>query len=127
MNGKIAASGNVNSLLIEDEEKARTMILSGRNFCYYGLFQGCTSLTQAPELPATTLAEGCYSNMFEGCSNLNTIKLGYTGNFADAPTDAFTDWVSGVASTGTFYYNGDDKTTGPSAIPDWWTVSPWVR
>ena len=31
------------------------------NFCYNGMFNGCTSLTQAPALPATTLANGCYS------------------------------------------------------------------
>ena len=92
------------------------------NYCYSYMFSGCDSLTTAPELPATTLAEGCYQTMFSGCSNLNTIKLGYTGNFADAPSDAFSNWVSGVASTGTFYYNGSDTTTGTSAIPTGWTV-----
>ena len=54
MTGKIAASGNVNSLLEEDEEAARTMSLKGKG--YYSMFAGCRSLTQAPELPATTLA-----------------------------------------------------------------------
>ena len=39
-------------------------------YCYDSMFQGCTSLTQAPELPATTLAEYCYSNMFKGCTSL---------------------------------------------------------
>ena len=38
--------------------------------CYSSLFQGCTSLTQAPELPATTLASNCYSGMFYGCTSL---------------------------------------------------------
>ena len=36
------------------------------------MFQGCTSLTTAPELPATTLADWCYSNMFNGCTSLTT-------------------------------------------------------
>ena len=63
--------------------------------------------------------------MFNGCSNLNTIKLGYTGNFADATYGAFNYWVSGVASTGTFYYNGGDYTEGESAIPTGWSVSGW--
>ena len=40
------------------------------NFCYDSMFQGCTSLTQAPELPATTLANNCYSSMFYGCTSL---------------------------------------------------------
>ena len=39
-------------------------------YCYYDMFNGCTSLTQAPALPATTLAEGCYVGMFEGCTGL---------------------------------------------------------
>lgn len=40
--------------------------------CYAGIFQGCTSLTTAPALPATTLANGCYSCMFYGCTTLAT-------------------------------------------------------
>ena len=63
------ASGNVNSLLEEDEETARTMSLENRQFCYTGLFSG-TLLTKAPELPATTLAYGCYAMMFQWCTLL---------------------------------------------------------
>ena len=40
--------------------------------CYYGMFYGCTSLTTAPSLPATTLAERCYYGMFYGCTSLTT-------------------------------------------------------
>ena len=40
------------------------------NECYYKMFKNCTSLTSCPALPATTLAYGCYSNMFDGCTNL---------------------------------------------------------
>ena len=38
--------------------------------CYNQMFFGCTSLTKAPALPATTLADWCYSNMFNGCTSL---------------------------------------------------------
>ena len=72
MTGKIAASGNVNSLLEEDPNIARTMSLAGKDYCYYSMFLGCSSLTTAPELPATTLANNCYSDMFYGCSSLTT-------------------------------------------------------
>ena len=34
------------------------------------MFQGCTNLTTAPDLPATTLAKACYSGMFKECENL---------------------------------------------------------
>ena len=40
------------------------------NSCYQYMFQGCTSLTQAPALPATTLANTCYQYMFQGCTAL---------------------------------------------------------
>ena len=39
-------------------------------YCYYRKFQNCTSLTQAPELPATTLAYVCYGSMFYNCTSL---------------------------------------------------------
>ena len=38
--------------------------------CYYGMFRDCTSLTKAPELPATTLAVSCYDSMFTRCTSL---------------------------------------------------------
>ena len=44
-----------------------TMLASN---CYDSMFYGCTSLTHAPALPATTLAEGCYSAMFWNCTGL---------------------------------------------------------
>ena len=39
---------------------------------YYSMFSGCKSLTSAPKLPATTLAVGCYSSMFSGCKSLTS-------------------------------------------------------
>ena len=44
-----------------------TTLASG---CYNGMFEGCEALTSAPSLPATTLATACYSSMFYGCSSL---------------------------------------------------------
>ena len=40
------------------------------NLSYGSMFVSCTSLTTAPELPATRLAEFCYENMFSNCSGL---------------------------------------------------------
>ena len=64
--GTVAASGNIMSLL--DKTCALTEIPS--NSCFYLLFALCENLTSAPELPATTLAEGCYANMFKQCTSL---------------------------------------------------------
>ena len=43
------------------------------SYCYSNMFQGCTSLTTAPSLPATTLANNCYYSMFQGCTSLTTV------------------------------------------------------
>ena len=80
--GEFEASGNVNSLLEEDPNIARTMSLEGRQFCYVCLFSGA-ALTTAPELPATTLAYGCYAMMFQNCSLLTQAPVLPTEYLAD--------------------------------------------
>ena len=59
---------NCTSLTIAPELPATTLTRS----CYNDMFYGCTSLTIAPELSATTLAEYCYIGMFQGCASLTT-------------------------------------------------------
>ena len=85
------------------------------------MFYGCTSLTQAPELPATNLAEWCYYGMFYRCTNLNYIKMMATDISA---SKCLNNWVKGVSSTGTFVKNKDATwdVTGTSGIPESWTV-----
>ena len=68
MAGSIAASGNVMSLV--DQSCQTTTIPC--DFCFSNLFNGCTSLTSAPTLPATTLTTYCYSMMFLNCHSLTT-------------------------------------------------------
>lgn len=79
MSGKIAASGNIMSLL--DKTCQSTTI--SNNYCYYNMFRDCTSLTTAPELPATTLNDGCYQSMFYGCTGLK-ISATQTGEYTTA-------------------------------------------
>ena len=52
--------------------------LDGR--CYESMFQGCTSLTTAPALPATTLTDSCYRNMFSGCTSIK-LSTTQTGDY----------------------------------------------
>ena len=89
--------------------------------CYAGMFQGCGSLVNAPELPAATLVDKCYEGMFRGCSSLNYIKCLATDISA---TDCTTNWVYGVASYGLFIKatNMEDWTVGVNGIPNGWTV-----
>ena len=91
--------------ILEAPELPATTLADG---CYEFMFEGCTNLLTAPNLPATILATNCYRAMFKQCSSLNSVKIGYEGNFDSA---YFDNWVTGVALTGTFYYNGDDTLT----------------
>ena len=71
LTGKVAASGSVMSLV--NTSNLAMDIPSVTSYYFYRLFEGCTALTSAPELPATTLAKGCYDSMFSGCTNLTTV------------------------------------------------------
>ena len=64
--------------------------------CYYYMFYGCTSLTQAPALPATTLANYCYRGMFFGCTSL---KL--SSSKTDEYTQEYRIPSSGTGTTAT--------------------------
>ena len=104
--GTIAASGNVMSLV--DKTCDSTTIPNNNCFinlfencsimttapelpaivlklaCYSGMFMGCTSLTAAPELPAPSLADGCYTAMFYGCSKLTVAPALPSPSLADS-------------------------------------------
>lgn len=93
--------------------------------CYEGMFDNCSGLIKAPELPAKILTQRCYYRMFYLCSNLNYIKMLATDISAN---DCLWDWVEGVSSTGTFVKSKDatwDTTPGAlgtSGVPAGWTV-----
>lgn len=65
---KVACTGDIRTLL--DWEYYKTV--DTQNARFYNLFDHCTALTSAPELPAENLANYCYKSMFYGCSSLKT-------------------------------------------------------
>ena len=68
LSAKAGCSGNLNTLL----EHSNPPTTLSTNNSYMSMFNGCTNLTTAPALPATTLAVGCYGMMFWGCTSLTT-------------------------------------------------------
>ena len=81
------------------------------------MFYGCTSLTTAPELPATSLADNCYYHMFYGCSSLADVKVN------SETIIYFTDWLGKVSPSGTITINRNAwYTTGSSSVPSGWTI-----
>ena len=65
--GKIEAWHNVMSLYRANDFATYNTAMK---YSFKYLFYGCTSLTKAPALPATTLAIRCYQYMFLGCTSL---------------------------------------------------------
>lgn len=65
----ISCIGNIENLLdyATVESGAHPSMAPG---CYFAMFSDCTSLTQAPTLPATMLTIACYIAMFSGCTAL---------------------------------------------------------
>ena len=59
-------SGDIMSLI--DSVQALSVIPS--SYCFKSLFQWCSGLISAPDLPATTLTESCYYLMFYRCTRL---------------------------------------------------------
>ena len=87
-------------------------------YCYDGMFGGCTNLTTAPELPATTLTNSCYYQMFYNCTSLNYIKCLATDMSA---TDCISDWTYNVCPIGTFVKDPNATwSIGASGIPNGW-------
>ena len=86
--------------------------------CYERMFIGCESLTKAPELPATTLAGYCYAYMFSGCHSLKEVRI----SAATTAKDALRNWLKDVSATGDFYCdpNATIFPTGTSGIPANW-------
>ena len=65
----IKCIGNIENLLDYAIVESGKHPIMG-DYCYKSMFSNCTSLTQAPELPATTLMVSCYDHMFSGCTSL---------------------------------------------------------
>ena len=93
-------------------------------YCYSNMFSFCTSLSSAPELRATQLAPSCYSYMFQDCNQLSYVKMMATDISAG---DCLTNWLKGVAPSGTFVKNGAATWNKSGVIPSGWTVQTAER
>ena len=114
-------------------------------YCYYNMFNTCSTLVGEVYLPSTETANYAYTNMFSNCYYItkaevltaalgtyqmkemfkNCIKLeSITVHFSAWVTNATTNWVSSVKSSGTFTCPSALATTrGTSNIPNNWTIT----
>ena len=86
------------------------------------MFYGCTGLISAPELPALNLTDRCYFGMFYGCTNLSNITMLATDISA---TSCLSNWVKNVSAAGAFTKAADMTSlpSGVNGIPVGWTVT----
>ena len=89
MTGKIEAWDNVMSMIRTNDFATYDTVV---DFAFCGLFEDCTSLTKAPVLPATTLANSCYKYMFYGCQSLTKAP--------ELPATTLTDYCYGFMFPG---------------------------
>lgn len=96
-------------------------------YCYAGMFNGCTSITKAPVLPATVLVKGCYDKMFNECNSLNYVEAYFSEwpkkSTGYSPYAATENWLQNVAAEGTFkthYWVGNDYKYYGSTYPAAW-------
>ena len=91
--------------------------------CYSYMFFGCGSLVRAPYLPASQLAGACYSNMFCYCSKLSYIKAG----FLNGTANDLSNWVRGVSATGVYEkpVSSEFNERGGNGIPEGWTIKTY--
>ena len=124
----IACIGNIENLLDYATVTAGNHPTMA-NYCYANMFYGCSSLTQAPTLPATTLESGCYYYMFANCTGLTkasalpatTLASGcyygmfyYCTNLTKAPALPATTLVGNCYTS---MFEGCTSLTQASALP----------
>lgn len=91
------------------------------NYAYGSMFKKCTSLTKGPDLLLPTLTNKCYSSLFDGCSSLNYVRCLATSGLT---YDELSYWMYDVPAGGTFVRAAG--VTWPSSknygVPSSWTI-----
>lgn len=64
------------------------------NYCYESMFKGCTSLQKSPKLRATKIMEGCYKSMFEDCKKLIFVTMLAT----EYGYESLSGWLDGAGT-----------------------------
>ena len=109
------------TLLTEAPELPATTLA---NNCYSQMFAVCYSLRKAPDLPAKTLTSGCYNEMFINCITLSEIKM--LASNIDNNISPLTGWLKGAGKSATsrkLIVDSQDTYNGLAGynlLPDQW-------
>lgn len=89
--------------------------------CFTSTFEGCTNLTNAPQLLLVDVPSQCYKRIFTNCKKLN--KVFRANSSWTVTNENFNAYVSGVASKGSVVSTATEEPSiyGTSTIPLGWT------
>ena len=121
----VACTGDIRTL--QDWNNYNTVETQNARFCY--LFNGCSVLTSAPELPATVLAESCYKSMFSGCVKLSSVTMLAPSDQITSVSDCCKNWLKNAGTDPSSHklkiknIEAFKALTGKSYLPDDWTIA----
>ena len=121
----VACTGDIRTLL--NWRNYNTVDTKDARFCK--LFYGCSVLTSAPELPATTLAESCYQEMFFGCVKLSSVTMLAPSDQITSVFDCCKDWLKDAGTALSSHklkiknIEAFKALTGKSYLPDDWAIA----
>lgn len=78
---------------LREADRLRFEAMSNSEYCYQSMFNGCSNLLSAPDLPATKLGYSSYRSMFSGCTSLVTAP-------SILPATTFLNWAYGYMFSG---------------------------
>ncbi len=141
---KVFVSGNIMSLLVEDDYSDSTPMpedaFNGAFYqvqldndpsaplvlpstvnarCYKNMFRG-TLLTTAPDLPATTVADACYASIFRECPNLTSARCNLRNATKEQLENAVDKWL--VKSGSTTMLNNEGTLYCPESMNEVWNT-----
>ena len=96
-----------------------------KRWAYYSMFFNCTNLTDSPIIKATSVSGyNPFGNMFYGCGKMKYLVC----DMLNEPSSSISsNWLGGVAATGTFYKNPNATwdqtiTKGNDTVPTGWNI-----
>ena len=117
-NKNITASGSIMSLLDGTGEIKQIP----NTYCFYKLFEDCSTLITAPDLTATELKANCYNSLFSGCTALTSINVSFS-EWKTGSTTYTANWLNNATSSG-IIYGPDELGFNKTYVPSNWLVNP---
>lgn len=99
------------------------------NGSFWGMFEGCTSLTSAPLIRATYAKNASFAHMFNNCRSLTSVTCLLTGKEnTDSLGGGGNMWLYGISTTGVLYKNPSVSASFWNGFkPSNWTVEDYVE